>query len=122
MLVLQADAAAVGGEARNGQLVTALAFVPGRGKGITTLPLHLQEQDQKDARAVLDGDDHGANEPQPAGVVVVDLVPEEEQDAEAAALEDQQGQEEEHADQDEQPQQLIVAQDVRAAYTSVSLF
>lgn len=112
MLVLQT----VGGEARNGQLVTALAFVPGRGKGITTLPLHLQEQDQKDARAVLDGDDH---EPQPAGVVVVDLVPEEEQDAEAAALEDQQGQEEEHADQDEQ---LIVAQDVRAAYTSVSLF
>lgn len=120
----QADAAEVGGEARNGQLVTALAFVAGRGKGITTLPLHLKDQD--DAAAVIDGDDHGepsANddvEPEPAGVVVVgadDLV-QEEQHAEAAGQEQEdEAQEEEHAAQDKQAHQLqVVAEAARAAY------
>ena len=112
--MLQADAALVGGEARNGQLVTALAFVAGRGKGITTLPLHLEEQD---VGAVLDGDDHGelsANddvEPEPAGVVVVgadDLVvqPDEAQE--------EFGVQEEDAALDGQAHQQV-AQAVRAA-------
>jgi hypothetical protein len=104
--MLQADAALVGGEARNGQLVTALAFVAGRGKGITTLPLHLEEQD---VGAVLDGDDDV--EPEPAGVVVVgadDLVvqPDEAQE--------EFGVQEEDAALDGQAHQQV-AQAVRAA-------